>query len=122
LPRRTIPLRSSAISLLAGPFADTGRSSATGTLRSRTKTVSPWRTYSRQRLSWFFSSDTLACFHVATIATSGPSVKQTGLRQASVLKEGAVLFVRDEDALYALAIRTARAFEDFRHIDRPGRA
>jgi predicted nucleotidyltransferase len=38
--------------------------------------------------------------------------------RSRVLKEGLVLFVRDEDALYALAIRTARAFEDFRHIYR----
>lgn len=35
-----------------------------------------------------------------------------------VLREGEVLFVRDEDALYALAVRTARAFERFRHIHR----
>jgi hypothetical protein len=35
-----------------------------------------------------------------------------------VLKEGVVLFVRDEDELYALAARTARAFEAFRHIQR----
>lgn len=33
-----------------------------------------------------------------------------------VLKEGKVLFVRDEDALYDVAIRTVRAFEDFKHI------
>ncbi len=33
-----------------------------------------------------------------------------------VLREGRVLFVRDEDALYDLAIRTAQAWEDFRHI------
>jgi predicted nucleotidyltransferase len=31
-----------------------------------------------------------------------------------VLKDGWVLFVRDEDRLYDLAIRTVRAFEDFR--------
>jgi predicted nucleotidyltransferase len=31
-----------------------------------------------------------------------------------ILKEGRVLFVRDEDRLYDLAFRTARAFEDFR--------
>ncbi len=31
-----------------------------------------------------------------------------------VLKEGCVLFVRDEEALYDLALRTARAFESFR--------
>lgn len=38
--------------------------------------------------------------------------------RSRVLKEGSVLFVRDEDALYALAIRTARAWEGFRHIHR----
>src|SRR5262245_53126579 len=32
-----------------------------------------------------------------------------------VLKEGTVLFVRDEDALYEVAISAARAFEGFRH-------
>ena len=34
--------------------------------------------------------------------------------RSRVLKEGHVLFVRDEDRLYDLAFRTARAFEDFR--------
>jgi predicted nucleotidyltransferase len=34
--------------------------------------------------------------------------------RSRVLKEGRVLFVRDEDRLYELAFRTARAFEDFR--------
>jgi uncharacterized protein len=38
--------------------------------------------------------------------------------RSRVLKEGRVLFVRDEDALYALAARTARACEGFRHIYR----
>ena len=33
-----------------------------------------------------------------------------------VLKEGKVLFCRDEDKLYATAFRTAQHFEDFRHI------
>jgi predicted nucleotidyltransferase len=33
-----------------------------------------------------------------------------------VLKEGRVLFCRDEDELYELAFRTAQAFEDYRHI------
>lgn len=33
-----------------------------------------------------------------------------------VLKEGKVLFVKDEDMLYEVAFRTAQAFEDFRHI------
>ena len=34
--------------------------------------------------------------------------------RSRLLKEGRVLFVRDEDRLYDLAFRTARAFEDFR--------
>ena len=34
--------------------------------------------------------------------------------RSRVLKEGRVLFVRDEDRLYELAYRTVRAFEDFR--------
>lgn len=33
-----------------------------------------------------------------------------------VLKEGQVLFTRDERLLYELAFHTAQAFEDFRHI------
>jgi hypothetical protein len=33
-----------------------------------------------------------------------------------VLREGEVLFCRDEDALYELAYRTAQEFEDFKHI------
>src|SRR3990170_1276453 len=33
-----------------------------------------------------------------------------------VLKEGRLVFVRDEDLLYEVAYRTAQAFEDFRHI------
>lgn len=32
-----------------------------------------------------------------------------------VFKEGRVLFVRNEDALYDIAFRSAQAFEDFRH-------
>jgi predicted nucleotidyltransferase len=35
-----------------------------------------------------------------------------------VLKEGTVLLVRDEDALYELAFRTAQAFEDFKPVYR----
>jgi uncharacterized protein len=35
--------------------------------------------------------------------------------KSRVLKEGKILFVGDEDALYAVAIRAARAFEGFRH-------
>jgi predicted nucleotidyltransferase len=38
--------------------------------------------------------------------------------RSRVLKEGVVLFTCDEDALYALAARTARAYEHFRHIQR----
>ena len=33
-----------------------------------------------------------------------------------VLKEGRVLLSKDEDGLYALALRTAKEFDDFRHI------
>jgi uncharacterized protein len=35
--------------------------------------------------------------------------------RSRVLKEGRILFVRDEDVLYDVAIRAARAFEGFRH-------
>ena len=35
--------------------------------------------------------------------------------KSRVLKEGRVLFASDEDALYGVAIRAARAFEGFRH-------
>jgi len=35
-----------------------------------------------------------------------------------VLKEGKVLYVRDEDALYELAFRTARAFENYKPVYR----
>ena len=38
--------------------------------------------------------------------------------RSRVLKEGTVLYARDEDALYGIAIRTARAWEGFRHIHR----
>jgi predicted nucleotidyltransferase len=38
--------------------------------------------------------------------------------RARVLKEGRVLFVRDEDALYEVAFRTIKAYEDFKHIHR----
>jgi predicted nucleotidyltransferase len=33
-----------------------------------------------------------------------------------VLRDGRVLFARDENQLYELAFRTAQAFEDFKHI------
>jgi len=35
-----------------------------------------------------------------------------------VLKEGIVLLVKNEDQLYELAFRTAKEFEDFKHIYR----
>ncbi|MFQ5899538.1 MAG: nucleotidyltransferase domain-containing protein [Candidatus Methylomirabilia bacterium] len=35
-----------------------------------------------------------------------------------VLKEGQVMLSKDDDVLYELAFRTARAFEDFKHIYR----
>jgi predicted nucleotidyltransferase len=38
--------------------------------------------------------------------------------RSRVLKEGRVVFVRDEDRLYELAVRTARAWEAFRHHHR----
>jgi uncharacterized protein len=36
--------------------------------------------------------------------------------RSRVFKEGQVLFVRGEDLLYAIAFRTAQAFEDFKPI------
>ena len=33
-----------------------------------------------------------------------------------ILKEGKILFCRDEEVLYELAFRTVQEFEDFRHI------
>ncbi len=38
--------------------------------------------------------------------------------RSRVLKEGIVLLVKDEDQLYEVAIRTAKEFEDFKHIYR----
>jgi hypothetical protein len=38
--------------------------------------------------------------------------------KSRILREGQVLFARDEDALYALALRTVRDFELFRPIYR----
>jgi len=35
--------------------------------------------------------------------------------RSRILGEGRVVFVRDEDRLYDLAVRTVRAFEGFRH-------
>jgi len=35
-----------------------------------------------------------------------------------ILKEGKVVFCRDEDTLYDLAFATVKAFEDFRHMYR----
>jgi uncharacterized protein len=36
--------------------------------------------------------------------------------RSRVLKEGRVLFVRNEDLLYEIAFCSAQAFEDFKHI------
>jgi predicted nucleotidyltransferase len=38
--------------------------------------------------------------------------------RSRVLQEGRVLFTRDEGVLYDVALRTAKAFEGFRHIHR----
>src|SRR5213593_1945468 len=38
--------------------------------------------------------------------------------RSRVLREGKVLFVRDENQLYDVAIRSVKAWEDFRHIHR----
>ncbi|MBI1728670.1 MAG: nucleotidyltransferase domain-containing protein [Candidatus Rokubacteria bacterium] len=38
--------------------------------------------------------------------------------RSRVLKDGTVLYARDEEALYAVAIGTARAWEGVRHIHR----
>lgn len=38
--------------------------------------------------------------------------------RSRVLKEGRVLCVRDEDALYDVAFRTIKAYEDFKRIHR----
>jgi hypothetical protein len=38
--------------------------------------------------------------------------------RSRVLEDGVVLSTHDEDALYALACRTARAFDHSRHIQR----
>jgi predicted nucleotidyltransferase len=38
--------------------------------------------------------------------------------RSRILREARVLFVRDEDRLYEVAVRTARAFEAFRHHHR----
>jgi predicted nucleotidyltransferase len=60
---------------------------------------------SRKRLEYLASSDL-----DVTIFQQLPLYVRT-----RILREGRVVFVRDEDRLYALAIQTARAFEGFRH-------
>jgi predicted nucleotidyltransferase len=61
-----------------------------------------------KRLEYLGDADVdLALFHQLPLAI-----------RSRILKEGRALFARDEDALYALAARTARAFERFRHIHR----
>ena len=92
---------------------------------------------SRARGEAFGASDFDICLVLQPVSGSAPAAGHKRLEYLSefaldiavfqqlplyirsrVLKEGTVLFVRDEDALYALAIRTARAFEDFKHIYR----
>jgi predicted nucleotidyltransferase len=60
---------------------------------------------SRKRLDYLAEADLdLAIFQLLPLHV-----------RSRVLKEGKVLFVRDEDRLYDVAVRTARAFEGFRH-------
>ncbi len=60
---------------------------------------------SRKRLDYLAEADLdLAIFQQLPLSV-----------RSRVLREGKVLFVRDEDRLYAVAVRTARAFEGFRH-------
>jgi len=64
--------------------------------------------FARKRLEYLAEADVdLVVFQQLPLAV-----------RSRVLKEGSVVFVRDEPALYALAARTARAFEGFRHIHR----
>lgn len=63
---------------------------------------------SRKRLDYRAEADLdLAIFQQLPLAV-----------RSRVLREGQVLFVRDTDQLYELAIQTARAFEGFRHHHR----
>ena len=91
---------------------------------------------SRARHEGRSSSDTDVCLVLGDAATSGRAsykrldylaeadldisvYQQLPLHiRVRVLKEGRVLFVRDEDALYEIAFRTVRAYEDFKHIQR----
>jgi len=80
-------------------------------------------------------------FDVCLVLTSGPTCDADGTQKrldylaeadldltifqqlplyvrSRVLREGKVLFVRDENQLYDVAIRTVKAWEDFRHIHR----
>jgi len=79
-------------------------------------------------------SDVDVCLVLAAAAPDAASIGRVALTYASeasdldvqvfqglplyvrrrVLRDGRVLFVRDEDALYALASRTVRAWESFR--------
>ena len=88
---------------------------------------------SRARGDHHVGSDVDVCLVLASGRPGGASASRKQLAYASqvdldvhvfqrlplyirrrVLKEGRVLFVRDEDALYDLAYRTARAYESFR--------
>jgi len=80
-------------------------------------------------------------FDVCLVLTSGPTCDADGTQKrldylaeadldltifqqlplyvrSRVLREGKVLFVRDENQLYDVAIRSVKAWEDFRHIHR----
>jgi predicted nucleotidyltransferase len=63
-------------------------------------------TYSQKRLEYLKDFD----FDIQTFQQLPLYIRRR------VLKEGRVLFVRDERTLYELAWRTAQAFDDFRHI------
>lgn len=63
---------------------------------------------SRKRLDYRAEADLeLAIFQQLPLAV-----------RSRVLREGRVVFVKDTDRLYELAIQTARAFEGFRHHHR----
>ena len=62
--------------------------------------------YSHKRLDYIVGSD----FDVQIFQQLPLPIRRR------VLREGQILFVRDEDLLYELAIRTAKAFEDFKYI------
>ncbi|MGH7335468.1 MAG: nucleotidyltransferase family protein [Candidatus Rokuibacteriota bacterium] len=67
--------------------------------------VSPGLAASRKRLEYLAGGDLdLTIFQQLPLYV-----------RSRILKEGRVVFVRDEDRLYGVAVRTARACEGFRH-------